>query len=154
MEKYVTLTRVISAPQERVWQAWVDPAQVAQWWAPRGFTNPTCEVDAKVGGKIYIVMQAGETMGPMSGMKAPMKGTFTEVVPNEKLVFTNAALDESGNRLMEGTTTVTFEARGDETNLTVHTGAAGTAPNVEQMLGGMEQGWNEQLDKLAEFLAK
>lgn len=153
MEKYITLTKVIDAPVARVWQAWVDQTQVAKWWAPKGFTNPVCEVDAKVGGELSIVMQAGDDMGPMSGMKAPMKGVFTEVAPNEKLVFTNIALDSEGNAVLEGVTTVTFEDMGGETKLTVHTGAAGTAPGVEQMLGGMEQGWNEQLDKLGRFLA-
>lgn len=152
MEKYITLTRTIAAPRERVWQAWIDPKQLKQWWAPKGFTNPVCEADARVGGELNIVMQAGENMGPMSGMKAPMKGIFTEVVENEKLVFQNFALDEQGNHLLEGMTTVTFEDADDGTKLTVHTGAAGTAPGVEQMLGGMEQGWSEQLDKLGEFV--
>src|SRR5579863_4560191 len=138
MEKYITLERKIDAPVDRVWRAWVDQDQVKEWWAPKGFTNPTCEVDAKVGGELYIGMQAGEDMGPMSGRKAPMKGVFTEVEENKKLVFTNMALGEKGEHLLEGVTTVTFEDDGGKTKLTVHTGAAGTAPGVEQMLGGME----------------
>ncbi len=153
MEKYITLTRTIDAPIERVWAAWVDEKQVAMWWAPRGFTNPVCEVNATVGGAINIVMLAGEGLGPMSGMKAPMKGVFTEVLEHQKLVFTNMALDDRGNAVLEGVTTVTFEDVGGKTKLTVHTGAAGTAPGVEQMLGGMEQGWNEQLDKLGTLVA-
>jgi uncharacterized protein YndB with AHSA1/START domain len=99
-------------------------------------------------------MQAGDNMGPMSGMKAPMKGVFTEVIENKKLAFTNIALDEKGAHLLEGVTTVTFEAVGDKTKITVHTGAAGTAAGVEQMLGGMEQGWNEQMDKLVAFVTQ
>jgi uncharacterized protein YndB with AHSA1/START domain len=83
-----------------------------------------------------------------------MKGVFTEVVENHKLVFTNIALDDKGNHLLEGVTTVTFEDIGGKTRLTVHTGATGNAPGVEQMLGGMEQGWNEQLDKLSTFVTK
>jgi uncharacterized protein YndB with AHSA1/START domain len=153
MEKYITLTRTIDAPVERVWQTWVDQKQLQQWWAPKGFTNPICEVNAKVGGELHIVMQAGNDMGSFSGMKAPMKGIFTEVIENEKLVFTNIALDDKGNSLLEGVTDVTFEDLSGTTKLTVHTGATGTAPGVEQMLGGMEQGWNEQLDKLVNFLA-
>ena len=154
MKKYITLTRTIDAPVRRVWQAWVDEKQVQKWWAPQGFTNPTCEVDAKVGGTLYIVMQAGDTMGPMSGMKAPMKGIFTEVVENKKLVFTNIALNEKGAHLLEGVTTVTFESVGNKTKLTVHTGARGTGSGVEQMLGGMEQGWNEQTDKLVALVTR
>jgi uncharacterized protein YndB with AHSA1/START domain len=153
MEKYITLTRTFNAPVERVWEAWVDESRVAKWWAPLGFTNPVCEVDAKVGGKIYIVMHAGEHMGALSGMKAPMKGTFTEVVPNKKLVFSNSALDDKGEPVLQGTTSVVFEEADGKTTLTVHTGAAGTAPGVEQMLSGMEAGWNQQLDKLGEFVS-
>lgn len=155
MEKHITLTKTINAPIARVWRAWTDEKQVAQWWAPNGFTNPICQVDAKIGGKIYILMQAGNSMGPMSGMKAPMGGVFKEIIPNQKIVFTNFALGESGEHLLEGLTTATFEDVGDNAiKLTVHTGAAGTAPGVEQMLGGMEQGWKEQLDKLVELVTK
>jgi uncharacterized protein YndB with AHSA1/START domain len=153
-KKEITIVREYDVPREVVWRAWTDPAQLREWWAPRGFTNPTVEIDAKVGGELYIVMQAGENMGAMSGMKAPMKGVFSEVVPNERLAFTNSALDGAGNVLMSGETSVTFEDIGGRTKMTVRTGAEGDGPNVEMMLGGMEQGWNEQSDKLGEFLAK
>ncbi len=152
MEKYITLTKIIDAPRERVWEAWTNPDQVAQWWAPNGFTNPVCEVDAKVGGQIYIVMQGGEDMGEWSGMKAPIKGEFTEVAQNEKLVFTNNALDQEENIVLEGVTTVTFEDADGGTKLTVHTGAKGTGPHVEDMLNGMPAGWEQQLEKLVEFI--
>ena len=152
-KKEITVVRTYDAPREKVWQAWTDPEQLREWWAPRGFTNPTVEIDAKVGGELYIVMQAGDNMGAMSGMKAPMKGVFSEVVAPEKLAFSNEALDESGNVILSGETSVTFEDVGGKTKMTVRTGAEGDGPNVEMMLGGMEQGWNEQCDKLAEFLA-
>lgn len=149
MEKYITLEKVINAPVEKVWHAWVDEKELAKWWAPLGFTNPVCTVDARVGGELYIVMQAGPDMGPMSNMKAPMKGTFTEIVPNEKLVFTNVALGPNDEHLLEGVTTVTFADVGDgKTKLTVHTGAKGDAPGVDQMLAGMPIGWDQQLEKL------
>jgi uncharacterized protein YndB with AHSA1/START domain len=152
MEKYITLTKTVSAPRQRVWEAWTDQTQVAKWWAPKGFTNPVCEIDAKVGGELNIVMQAGEGMGSMSGMKAPMKGIFTEVNAPEKLVFTNIALDDKGNHILEGLTTVVFEDADAGTKITVDTGAKGTTPGVEQMLQGMPIGWAQQLDKLEEFL--
>jgi uncharacterized protein YndB with AHSA1/START domain len=152
MEKYITQTKIIHAPRKRVWEAWIDQTQLAKWWAPDGFTNPICEVNAKVGGELYILMQADDDMGAYSNMKAPMKGVFTEVIENEKLVFTNIALDENGNHLLEGVTTVTFEDEDDKTKLIVHTGAKGTTQGVEQMLNGMEPGWKQQLDKLDVFI--
>jgi uncharacterized protein YndB with AHSA1/START domain len=85
-------------------------------------------------------------------MKAPMKGTFSEVTPPEKLVFSNNALDESGNVLLTGVTSVLFEEVGGKTKMTVTTSAEGPSPATDMMLAGMEQGWNEQSDKLTEYL--
>ena len=157
-KKEITIVRTFDAPREKVWKAWTDAEQLRQWWAPRGFTSPTVEIDARVGGKIYIVMLAGETLGAMSGMKAPMRGEFSEVVPpsdssgQAKLVFSNNALDESGNVMLSGETSVTFEDVGRKTKMTVKTWAEGAGPVTAMMLAGMEQGWNEQADKLGEFL--
>src|ERR1700753_3700261 len=103
-KKEITIVRTYEAPREKVWQAWTDPKQLSEWWAPNGFTTPTVEIDPKVGGELYIVMLAGENLGQMSGMKAPMKGVFSEVTPPEKLVFSNNAIDESGNVLLSGVT--------------------------------------------------
>lgn len=153
-EKEITITREFDASPEKVWQAWTDPKQLAKWWSPRGFTTPVVEIDAKVGGKLYIVMLAGQNLGAMSGMKAPMRGEFTEVVPNGKLAFTNQAVDEEDNILLTGETSVVFEEVDGKTKMTVHTSAEGEGPNTDMMLGGMEQGWNEQCDKLGELLQK
>jgi uncharacterized protein YndB with AHSA1/START domain len=152
MQKEITLSRTLATTPEYAWEAWTDPSKVSQWWGPKGFSIPACDIDLRIGGNLHIVMKAGESLGPMAGMEFPMTGVFTEIIPPEKLVFTNNALDAEGNTLLSGTTTVTFESVGDDTKVTVSTGAEGTAPGVEQMLGGMEQGWNEQLDKLAEFV--
>ncbi len=154
MKKELTLERTFNAPQTKVWQAWTDPAQVAQWWGPKGFSIPECHIDARPGGELYIVMLAGEGLGPMNGMRAPMGGKFLEVTPPETLVFTNQALDEHDGPLLSGQTRVTFAEENGSMNMVVHTSAEGDGPMVEQMLGGMEQGWQEQLDKLGEFLAR
>ena len=78
------------------------PKLLAQWWGPKGFTNPVCEIDARVGGALRIHMRAPD------GSIYPMKGEIREIVPPERLVFTNIALDEAGNAIIEGFTTVTF----------------------------------------------
>jgi uncharacterized protein YndB with AHSA1/START domain len=152
IHKEITVSRIIHAPVARVWQAWTDEKQVRQWWSPKGFTTPVCEVDARVGGAINIVMLGGEGMGQFSGMKAPMQGVFTEVIENKKLAFKNVALDEQGHHLLEGMTTVMFSDEDGQTKVTVETGASGEGEMVPAMLAGMEQGWNEQMDKLVEFL--
>ncbi|MGH7141166.1 MAG: SRPBCC family protein [Minisyncoccia bacterium] len=82
-----------------------------------------------------------------------MQGVFTEIVPHERLVFTDQAFDENGAVLLEGTTSVTFEDLGGKTKITVKTGATGEAPQTAMMLEGMQQGWQEQLEKLGAFAA-
>lgn len=52
----------VDAPRAMVWKAWTDPRIVTKWWGPRGVTVSTCEVDARRGGKIDIVMLAGKEL--------------------------------------------------------------------------------------------
>ena len=86
-EKEVEFERTYDASPETVWQAWTKPEMIKQWWGPNNVTIPECEVDLRVGGKIYIVMEAGEAMGPYKGTKWPMLGKFTVVEPNSKLSY-------------------------------------------------------------------
>ena len=111
------------------------------------FTTPVCELDVRVGGALRIVMR-----GP-DGSEYPMKGIFTEVVPEERLVFTNIPTDASGNHLMEGETRVTFADAGGKTELTVAAHMVGCVPLAKQMLAGMEAGWTQTIDKLGEVVA-
>ncbi|MDE1762123.1 MAG: SRPBCC domain-containing protein, partial [Candidatus Micrarchaeota archaeon] len=92
--KELRITRTFDAPRDIVWKAWTDPKLVQKWWGPRGVTNPVCEVDARVGGRIRIVMKAGAELGPMAGQEWPMNGTFTEVTPKSRLSFSSGALDD------------------------------------------------------------
>lgn len=105
-ERDVVLTRIFNAPPELMFKLWTDPLHVAQWWGPHGFTNPVCEMDVRPGGALRIVMRAPD------GTDYPMKGVFQEIVAPERLVFTNIAVDASGDHLIEGLTTVTFAAQG------------------------------------------
>ena len=147
-EASVTLTRVFDAPRALVWKAWTDPKMMAQWFGPRGFTNPVCELDVRVGGSLRIVMR-----GP-DGNDYPMKGVFREVSAPERLVFTNIAIDKEGNHLLEGETTVTFSEKGGKTTLILQTHAVGLVPIAPQMLGGMEAGWTQSIDKLEELVER
>lgn len=99
----LVVTRVFDAPGELVWNAWTDPKQVAQWWGPKGFTNPVCRLDARVGGAWHIVMRAPD------GTEYPCGGVYREVVNPERLVFTNIATDKDGNPVLDGLTSVTLE---------------------------------------------
>jgi uncharacterized protein YndB with AHSA1/START domain len=144
----LTLTRIFDAPHTLVWKAWTDPTMMAQWFGPRGFTTPVCELDVRVGGSLRIVMR-----GPDDN-DYPLKGEFREVTPPERLVFTNIATDKDGRHLLEGETVVTLSESEGKTTLTLQTHAVGLVPLAQQMLAGMEAGWNQTIDKLAELLLR
>ena len=101
-ERTIRIERLFDAPRAMVFKAWIDPQQLAQWWGPKGFTNPVCEVDARVGGALRIVMR-----GP-DGLEHEVKGVFQEIVTNQKLVFSNMAVAPNGALLLRGQTTVAF----------------------------------------------
>jgi uncharacterized protein YndB with AHSA1/START domain len=146
-EGTVAITRVFDAPRALVWQAWTDPKMLGAWFGPRGFTSSVPQWELQVGGALRIVMR-----GP-DGNDYPMKGVFTEVKAPERLVFSNVAVDNDGNHLLEGETTVTFTERGDKTTLKVKSHMVGLVPVAPQMLAGMEAGWTQSIDKLEELMA-
>ncbi len=145
-ERTVTLTRLFDAPRDLVWRAWTDPKHLAQWFGPRGFTSSVPELDVRVGGALRIVMH-----GP-DGNDYPMKGIFREVVPPERLVFSNIAIDKDDNHLLEGETTIILEKQDGKTRLTLVAHAVGLVPYAPAMLAGMEVGWSQSLDKLDELV--
>jgi uncharacterized protein YndB with AHSA1/START domain len=147
-EREVVITRVFDAPRALVFKMWTDPKHMIQWWGPKGFTNPVCELDARPGGALRIVMRAPD------GAEYPMKGVFQEIVPPERLVFTSIAVDQEGNHLLEGLTTVTFAEQGGRTTLTLHTRAVGIAPMAPRMLAGMEAGWTQSLERLEALVGR
>ena len=147
-ERELVITRVFDAPRELVFKAWIDPKHVAQWWGPRGFTNPVCELDVRPGGAIYI-----EMTGP-DGIAIPNRGMFHEVVEPERLVFSTIVFeDEDGHPNVEVLNTITFaDHEGSKTKLTLQAVVMKATPQMAGPLSGMSQGWNESLDRLAEAL--
>jgi uncharacterized protein YndB with AHSA1/START domain len=144
----VTITRTFRAPRDLVWQAWTDPRLLAQWFGPKGYTNPVCDVDVRPGGRLEIHMQAPD------GTVYPSVGTYLEVDPPRRLVFTSGAFAlEDGSHALEDHTTVTFEERHGATQITLYARVTRVEPEDHEALSGMEQGWSETLDKLDAFLA-
>jgi len=147
-EKEMTLTRVINAPRQIVFNAWTDPQQLQKWWGPKGFTNPVCKADAIPGGEILIHMQAPDKT------IYPMDGEFHEIVEPEKLVFTTAALDKNGNRLFEILNTVTFSDENGKTKIHLHAAVSNITEEGRPYLDGMNEGWNQSIDRLNELVEK
>jgi len=144
----LVITRVFDAPRELVWKVWTDPAHLAQWWGPKGFTNSRCEWNARPGGTIHIDMRAPD------GVVYPMSGVVNEIIPPERLVFVSSALDEKGKSMFDVLNTVTLKDQGGKTALTLEARVLTTTARAPQHLKGMEMGWNMSLDRLGEFLAQ
>ena len=154
--KEVVLERVYDASPETVWRAWTDPEMLKQWWGPDNVTIPECEVDLTVGGKFYIVMEAGEAMGPYKGTKWPMQAEFTVIEPNSKLFYKAQAWTEGADKeetMIDQTTEITFSEEGSKTRVTVKASIYKTGPKAKMAAEGMQMGFTQQLEKLNTFLS-
>ncbi len=141
----VSLTRRIAAAPEFVFRAWIDAKHLAEWWGPKGFTNPVCEVDTRVGGAIRIHMRSPD------GTVYPMTGRFVEIDRPHRLVFMTTALDGKGEPMFEVLNTVVFTAIEQGTEISLVARVTSTTPAAPQYLAGMSQGWSQSLERLAAF---
>jgi uncharacterized protein YndB with AHSA1/START domain len=139
----MSLTRRVAAPPGVVFRAWTDAKHLKEWWGPKGFTNPVCEVDARVGGAIQIHMRAPD------GVVYPMTGRFVEIDRPHRLVFATAALDGEGRAMFEVLNTVAFTEVDGGTEISLVARVTSTTPAAPQYLAGMSQGWSQSLDRLA-----
>lgn len=153
--KEVVLERVYDASPQTVWQAWTNPEELKKWWGPNDVTIPECEVDLKVGGRFYIVMEAGEGMGPYKGTKWPMEAEYTVIEPNSKLSYKALAWTEGQKQVttIDQTTEVTFTEEDGKTKVKVTAAIYKTGPGVKMAAEGMQAGFTQQLEKLNSFLA-
>ena len=149
-EHELVLTRLIDATPERLFRCWTEPALLKQWFAPRPYTTPVAEVDLRVGGASRMVMQ-----GP-DGQEIPCPGTYLEIVPNRKLVFTDAYIGDwvpktDGKPFMTAIITFEPEAGGTRYTARVRHWSAEDKRAHEEM--GFHAGWAQCADQL-EALAK
>jgi uncharacterized protein YndB with AHSA1/START domain len=142
------LKRFFAAPRKMVYEAWMTPESVAQWWGPRHFTTTVHTWDARIGGEIYVVMH-----GP-DGVSHPMSGKFIEFQLPDRFHFTAAALDKDGKPMFENWNSVFLEDVEGGTLVTVDVHVMQQTEVAPQYLKGMKQGWNLSLDKLGEWLVK
>jgi uncharacterized protein YndB with AHSA1/START domain len=142
----MTIVRVFDAPRRLVWQAWTEPERLAQWFGPKGFTNPVCEVDARPGGMMRVTMESPD------GSLYPMEAVYDEVVAPERLVWTTH-VEHDGNVSFDIRQVTTFVDRDGKTEVTTQAFVLRSTPEAAEALGGMEQGWSQSLDKLADALA-
>jgi len=107
-ERELVVTRTFNAPARLVFQAWTKPELFKQWWLPKSMDMAlrSCQMDVRVGGKYRLEFEP-------DGMA--FFGTYREVAPHSRLVWTNEEGGEGGP-----VTTVTFEEKGGKTLLVMH----------------------------------
>jgi uncharacterized protein YndB with AHSA1/START domain len=144
----LVLERVVDVPRELVWTAWTTPEHLKKWFTPVPWQTVDCEIDLRPGGAFRATMQSPE------GEQFPYTWCYLEVVPNERLVWTDALLPgyRPSNPSSEGvpsfTAILTFEAHGQGTKYTavaMHRDEAGRAKHEEM---GVHEGWETALDQL------
>lgn len=140
----VLITRVFDAPPERVYRAHADPEALAQWWGPRGYATKVDRWDLRPGGAWRIVQH------DLDGRKHGFRGTFQEVAPPERLVWT---IEYEGMLGHIHTEAITFEAHGKgQTLLTVRAVYANQADRDGWVGSGMEWGLRQSHERLDELL--
>jgi uncharacterized protein YndB with AHSA1/START domain len=154
----MVVTRVFDAPRELVWKAWTDPNYVVQWWGPKGFTAPFCEIDFRVGGKFLCCMRAPD------GQDFWNAGEYHEIILHEKIVYSMYFADAKGNKVEAAQygierdkamddvhDVITFEDFGNgQTKLTL----IGNDSMESAKNSGEVEGWNQILDKFAAVVAE
>ncbi len=150
-DRTFVVERVFNAPRELVFEAFSKPEHLKQWWGPKGWTLPVCELDFRPGGTWLYCMR-----GP-GGEESWGKAVYRDIQPPEKITYTDNFVDSDGN-VLEGTPqlqiTVSFEALEDETKVISRT-VFGSAEELKRVLDmGMEAGLNETWDRLEAFLAQ
>jgi uncharacterized protein YndB with AHSA1/START domain len=143
-DREIVIRRVFDAPRRLVWNAWTDPRHIDHWWGPTGFRNATASMDFRVGGMWRFLMH-----GP-AGTDYPNRIRYREIVETERLVFDHGS-DIDDDPEMFGVT-VTFEAKGGRTEVTMRSLFATTA-QCEAVKGfGAVEGGNQALERLAGYL--
>ncbi len=134
LDREIVSSRVFDAPLERVFEAWTDPALLAQWWGPKDFTNTFQEFDPRPGGTWRFVMRAPD------GKEFPQESVFVEVAKPERIVF-----DHLGEH--EYRAVITFTEEGGETKVIFRMIHA-TAEECERVRPYVVEGNEQNFDRL------
>lgn len=135
------LTCTLDASRERIFQALTDPAELAKWWGPSGFTTPEIQIDPKIGGSYRLGMQ------PPDGELFHLAGEFLEIDPPTRLAY-SFRWEEPDPDDRETVVRVSLDAVADRTRLSLWHGVFAT----EARLALHKSGWTDSLKELSELL--
>ena len=141
----LSITRLLNAPPELVWEVWTKPEHIANWWGPIGFSTTTHEMDIKPGGVWRFMMHGPE------GKDYPNKIVFIEVVKPELLVYKHTGEDHTENVRFH--VTVNFKKQGNKTKLTMRS-LFESPEELERVIKeyGAREGMKQTVDRLEEYL--
>lgn len=143
----LVLEREIDVPCELVWAAWTQPEHLKHWFTPRPWTVTDCEMDLRPGGIFRTTMCSPE------GEEFPNSGCFLEVVPQSRLVFTDALLPgyrPSENPFMTAIVTMEPTATGTRyTAIAIHRDPESKKKHEDM---GFYQGWGTALDQMVAYI--
>jgi uncharacterized protein YndB with AHSA1/START domain len=149
IDRELVIERILNAPREKLFRCWTEPALIVQWFTPPPFKTIRSEMDVRAGGSSCVTMQSPE------GQEFPNPGVFLEVVPNEKIVMTDAytsAWEPSEKPFM--TAIITFEdLGGGRTKYTARARHWTVADREAHEKMGFHEGWGiatSQLEALAQ----
>lgn len=142
-ERELIVTRSFDAPARLVYDAWTKVELFKRWWVPKSIpmTLLACEKDVRTGGHYRLEFGHPDFDKPMA-----FYGKYLEVVPNVRLVWTNAESEEGS------VSTLTFEEKGGKTLLTLHERFPSKQAR-DEAIGGMPEGLKETYVQLDELLA-
>ena len=139
----LVLNRLIDAPRDKVWRCWTEPDLLVQWFAPQPWSTPAASLDVRPGGVSAITMRSPD------GDEFPSSGVYLEVVPHEKLVFTDAYTDAwTPAEKPFFTAVLTFKDEGGKTRYTARARHWREEDREAHEKMGFHEGWNQCADQL------
>jgi uncharacterized protein YndB with AHSA1/START domain len=146
-DREIRFTRHFDRPRDLLFAAWTKPEHVRHWWGCDGSSLSLCEIDLRPGGAWRIVMRMAD------GGDHPFHGVYREIVPGERLVYTECyEAPQFGSP--EWLTTVTFEESEGGTLLTHTILHRSREVRDGHLQAGMEAGTIQTLRRLDELVAR
>ena len=147
----LTLEHVLNAPRELVFKAWTEPERLARWFGPRGWSLPVCTIDLRPGGVWHYCMR-----GP-AGEESWGRAVYAEIVPPERLVYTDAFSDAQGSdnaNMPHSHVSIELADLGAKTRLINRTQFASVADLQKTLDMGVVEGMGQTFERLVAFLAE
>ena len=140
-DREILIIRAFDAPRDVLFEAWTKPEHLTQWWDPSGERLASCEVDLRPNGAFRFVP---------AGAKPPFTGTYRDIVPPERLVFSTVVASSGA----ESIGTLHFDERNGRTTLTLTIACASKADRDALLAMRIDAGTLQTLENLSEFVER